>query len=177
MSDSTFATPQQTVVDLQSSVEAYRQELAVREDRAKTIEVIEHQDNEFVVQNQDNGNQYVVRPQHPERNQRCECADCYHRSAKCKHQIAVETFLQRQQLERIIDMPSQNDHKDYGYDVKIEKNGQRCHFQWLRTKAQVLANLKMDFDSNEIANAVIIPLSQNAISRLEAEYEKDLDRF
>lgn len=94
-----FCTPQQATVDL---AETYRQQCAMRSERAQTIEVLERHDNEFVVQNQENKNQYVVRPDHPELNLRCECPDCYHRSAKCKHQIAVESYLMRQRLEEIV---------------------------------------------------------------------------
>lgn len=67
--------------------------LLERTERANTINVLEQNGNEFVVNNCENGNHYIVRPNHPELNQRCECADCHYRGAKCKHQIAVEKFL------------------------------------------------------------------------------------
>ncbi|MEH1902494.1 MAG: hypothetical protein V7L04_14015 [Nostoc sp.] len=68
-------------------------QLLERIERANTIEVLEQNGDEFVVENSENGNHYVVHPNHPEVNQRCECADCHYRGAKCKHQIAVENFL------------------------------------------------------------------------------------
>jgi hypothetical protein len=67
--------------------------LLERTERANTIEVLEQHNDEFVVENSENGNHYIVRPNHPEINQRCECADCHYRGTKCKHQIAVEKFL------------------------------------------------------------------------------------
>ncbi|WP_375491193.1 hypothetical protein [uncultured Nostoc sp.] len=67
--------------------------LLERTERANTINVLEQNGNEFVVNNCENGNHYIVRPNHPEVNQRCECGDCHYRGTKCKHQIAVEKFL------------------------------------------------------------------------------------
>ena len=67
--------------------------LLERTERANTIEVLEQNGNEFVVENSTNQNRYIVRPEHPDSNSRCECADCHHRGARCKHQIAVENFL------------------------------------------------------------------------------------
>jgi hypothetical protein len=72
-----------------------------REERALTIEVLEQHGNEFVVHNCENNHYYVVRPNHLELSERCECADCHYRACKCKHQIAVENFL-GQRLEQVI---------------------------------------------------------------------------
>jgi hypothetical protein len=157
MSLDTFATPQETVVDLRRSLEAFVEEdeaiafekvadgrweamingvlvrvtlegseyisnlvdtvfadfdsavkgslvavakvqekrLLERTERANAINVLEQNDDEFVVENLETGSHYIVRPSHPEINQRCECADCHHRGTKCKHQIAVENFLEQ----------------------------------------------------------------------------------
>ncbi|MHC5719016.1 MAG: hypothetical protein ACYTX0_44860, partial [Nostoc sp.] len=67
--------------------------LTTRSERALTIEVLEQHGDEFVVHNCENDHYYVVRPNHPEHKGRCECADCHYRGVKCKHQIAVESFL------------------------------------------------------------------------------------
>jgi len=67
-----------------------------RQFRAKSIEVIEKHGseyNEYTVFSPNSNTYYVVRPQHPEIKERCECADCFYRGAKCKHQIAVENVL------------------------------------------------------------------------------------
>jgi hypothetical protein len=67
--------------------------LTTREEKAATIDVLEQHGDEFVVHNCENNHYYVVRPNHLEPKERCECADCHYRSVKCKHQIAVENFL------------------------------------------------------------------------------------
>ncbi|MEH2029787.1 MAG: hypothetical protein V7K67_08945 [Nostoc sp.] len=77
------------------------QVLTTREERAATIVVLEQHGDEFVVHNCENDHYYVVRPNHLELSERCECADCHYRSVKCKHQIAVENFL-GQRLEQVI---------------------------------------------------------------------------
>ncbi|MCC5618420.1 hypothetical protein LC605_25710 [Nostoc sp. CHAB 5836] len=64
-----------------------------REKRAATIEVLEQHNDEFVVHNCENDHYYVVRPNQADVKERCGCADCHYRSAKCKHQIAVENFI------------------------------------------------------------------------------------
>lgn len=69
------------------------QVLTTREERAATVEVLEQHGDEFVVHNCENDHYYVVRPNHPNPKERCECADCHYRGVKCKHQIAVESFL------------------------------------------------------------------------------------
>jgi hypothetical protein len=79
-------------------------QLLERTERAKTIEVIEQYSDKFVVNNSENGNHYIVRPNHPEVNQRCECADCHYRGAKCKHQIAVERFLEQRLQDVVISL-------------------------------------------------------------------------
>ncbi|MEC4819595.1 MAG: hypothetical protein SAK29_40945, partial [Scytonema sp. PMC 1069.18] len=70
--------------------------IALRTLRAIEIAVVEVHDDEYVVCNQKNGHHYVVRPFHPNPKERCECADCHFRGAKCKHQIAVEQFIRSQ---------------------------------------------------------------------------------
>ncbi|MEH1789691.1 MAG: hypothetical protein V7L23_30075 [Nostoc sp.] len=77
------------------------QVLTTREERALTIEVLEQHGDEFVVHNCENNHYYVVRLNHVEPKERCECADCHYRGVKCKHQIAVENFL-GQRLEQVI---------------------------------------------------------------------------
>ncbi|MEH1780393.1 MAG: hypothetical protein V7L26_15000 [Nostoc sp.] len=77
------------------------QVLTTREERAAAIEILEQHGDEFVVHNCENDHYYVVRPNHLEPNERCECADCHYRGVKCKHQIAVENFL-GQRLEQVI---------------------------------------------------------------------------
>ncbi|MHC5819388.1 MAG: hypothetical protein ACYT04_26790 [Nostoc sp.] len=67
--------------------------LHTRSERATTIEVLEQHGDEFVVHNCENDHYYIVRPNHPNPKERCECADCHYRGVKCKHQIAVESFL------------------------------------------------------------------------------------
>ncbi|MBW4617500.1 MAG: hypothetical protein KME21_30670 [Desmonostoc vinosum HA7617-LM4] len=75
---------------------------ATREHKAATIEVLEQYGDKYVVQNQENGNCYVVRLNELDPHQRCECLDCYHRGVKCKHQIAVENFVNAQRLEKLV---------------------------------------------------------------------------
>jgi hypothetical protein len=66
---------------------------ALRTQNAALVEVRELHENEYVVHSQKSNSFYKVRPNHPESSERCECADCYYRGAKCKHQIAVEQFI------------------------------------------------------------------------------------
>jgi hypothetical protein len=66
---------------------------ALRTQNAALVEVREVHENEYVVYSQKSNTYYTVRPNHSEPNKRCECADCFHRGAKCKHQIRVEQFL------------------------------------------------------------------------------------
>ncbi|MEH1788395.1 MAG: hypothetical protein V7L23_23125 [Nostoc sp.] len=73
-----------------------------RIERALTIEVLEQHGDEFVVHNCENDHYYVVRPNHVEPKERCECADCHYRGVKCKHSYAVENFLVQQRLEKLI---------------------------------------------------------------------------
>ncbi|MEH2467830.1 hypothetical protein [Nostoc sp.] len=73
-----------------------------RVERALTIEVLEQHGDEFVVYNCENDHYYVVRPNHVEPKERCECADCHYRSVKCKHQIAVEIFLGQHKQEKLM---------------------------------------------------------------------------
>ncbi|MGL5881249.1 MAG: hypothetical protein ACRC2V_26235 [Xenococcaceae cyanobacterium] len=61
---------------------------------ASQVEIIEVVDDDhFIVQSKKTDNYYVVRPYHYNERQRCECGDCHWRGRKCKHQIAVEQFL------------------------------------------------------------------------------------
>jgi hypothetical protein len=48
---------------------------------------------EYLVYSKKSNSYYTVRPNHPDLNKRCECADCHYRGAKCKHQIRVGQFL------------------------------------------------------------------------------------
>lgn len=66
---------------------------AIRTENAALVEVREVHENEYVVYSPKTNSYYTVRPTHPELNKRCECADCFRRGAKCKHQIRVEQFL------------------------------------------------------------------------------------
>ncbi|QKQ75558.1 hypothetical protein [Nostoc sp. TCL240-02] len=83
----------ETLVAVAKIQEKQKLESAVRSPLAQAITVLGQQGDEFVVENSTNQNRYVVRPNHPDPNSRCECADCRHRGSKCKHQIAVENFL------------------------------------------------------------------------------------
>ncbi|QLE42288.1 hypothetical protein FD723_18890 [Nostoc sp. C052] len=85
----------ETIVAVAKIQEKQKLESAVRSPRAQAITVLEQQGDEFVVENSTNQNRYTVRPKHPDPNSRCECADCHHRGTKCKHQIAVENFLEQ----------------------------------------------------------------------------------
>lgn len=95
--------------------------LLERTERAETIIVLEQHDDEFVVENTTNGNHYIVRPNHPEVNQRCECADCHYRGTKCKHQIAVKSFLG----QRLQDVVSFDDLLDKPFDGLTAKDWER----------------------------------------------------
>lgn len=92
--DTVFADYELAVIgSLVAVARVQEKRLLERTERANTIEVLEQHDDEFVVENSENRNHYIVRPSHPEVNQRCECADCHYRGVRCKHQIAVEKFL------------------------------------------------------------------------------------
>ncbi|MEA5505951.1 hypothetical protein VB735_23100 [Halotia wernerae UHCC 0503] len=86
---------------VETPVSKQQHETLAREERAAAIEVVEEHGNKFVVQNRENGNCYVVCPNEIDAHQRCECLDCYHRGVKCKHQIAVERFINSQRLENL----------------------------------------------------------------------------
>ncbi|RCJ20187.1 hypothetical protein A6S26_05545 [Nostoc sp. ATCC 43529] len=94
LSDAVFADYDGVIVGALVAVARVQEKrLSERTERANTIQVLEHRDDKFVVQGSDNKSRYTVRPKHLDPNQRCECADCRHRGSKCKHQIAVENFL------------------------------------------------------------------------------------
>ncbi|BBD69563.1 hypothetical protein NIES4072_31030 [Nostoc commune NIES-4072] len=102
LTDTVFADYDLAVVgSLVAAARVQEERLLERTERAKTIEVIEHCGDEFVVVNSLNGNHYIVCPNTSEVNQRCECADCRHRGTKCKHQIAVENFLKPSLVEQV----------------------------------------------------------------------------
>jgi hypothetical protein len=65
----------------------------LRIQNATQVEVREIHQNQYVVYSQKSNSYYTVRPKQTDQYQRCECADCHYRGAKCKHQIAVEQFL------------------------------------------------------------------------------------
>jgi|GEM_PF-1688577 len=67
--------------------------LSTGEERATTVEVVEKHGNEYLVHNCQNDHYYIVRPLHPNAQERCECPDSYFRGVKCKHQIAVANFI------------------------------------------------------------------------------------
>ncbi|MEH2070047.1 MAG: hypothetical protein V7K47_18110 [Nostoc sp.] len=116
--ESTDWVKQQYVADALSKHQPQQvQVLTTREERAATIEVLEQHGEEFVVHNCENDHYYVVRPNHPEEKQRCECADCHYRSVKCKHQIAVENYLVQQRLEKLVAVtPSPEELLDKPFD-------------------------------------------------------------
>ncbi|MCC5644737.1 hypothetical protein LC607_17690 [Nostoc sp. CHAB 5824] len=94
LTDTVFADYDLAVIgSLVAAARVQEEMLLERTERAQAIIVLLQNGNEFVVENATNGNHYIVCPSHPEINQRCECADCFHRGSKCKHQIAVEKFL------------------------------------------------------------------------------------
>ena len=64
-----------------------------REQASKSIEVLEKHGDTYIVCNQENGNHYAVQPSHENPHERCECADCHFRGARCKHQIAVSSYI------------------------------------------------------------------------------------
>ncbi|MBO3463962.1 ASCH domain-containing protein [Aetokthonos hydrillicola Thurmond2011] len=72
-----------------------REKTIERIERSRPLEVQQIDDDTFIVRNPSNGNHYVVRPQHPNPKERCECGDTYFRGVKCKHQIAQEDYLQQ----------------------------------------------------------------------------------
>lgn len=72
---------------------------------APEIQVLERHGDEYITHNPQNGNYYVVRPNHPEKHHRCECGHTYYRGAKCKHQQAVEKHLSLSQPSSLLDKP------------------------------------------------------------------------
>jgi hypothetical protein len=70
-----------------------------REAKSVWMEVTQIDSNTYVVVNPENKNHYVVRPNHPELTERCECGDTHYRGAECKHQIAVKNWLKLQTKE------------------------------------------------------------------------------
>ncbi|MBW4675948.1 MAG: hypothetical protein KME52_18575 [Desmonostoc geniculatum HA4340-LM1] len=114
------------------------QVLTTREERAATIEVLEQHGNEFVIHNCENDHYYVVRPNHVEPKERCECADCHYRSVKCKHQIAVENYLVQQSLEKLIAVtPSLEELLDKPFDELPRE-------EWERLKDYEPADVSME---------------------------------
>lgn len=68
-----------------------------RTEAAAAVEVTEVIDDEtFVTYSHKSNSYYTVRPYSPIAAERCECADCYYRQTTCKHQIAVQQFLNQQ---------------------------------------------------------------------------------
>ena len=65
----------------------------IRVEGAKAIEITSVRGNgEYVVYSTKSNTYYVVRPDHDDPRQRCECGDCHYRAIKCKHQVVVEEF-------------------------------------------------------------------------------------
>ena len=90
----TYETPQQ-------AVSVSREKLIERIERSLQLEVWQINMAEsdgygdaFMVRNRDTNRHYVIRPQHPEHHERCECPDTIYRGVECKHQQAVHDFLE-----------------------------------------------------------------------------------
>ncbi|MEH1789649.1 MAG: hypothetical protein V7L23_29865 [Nostoc sp.] len=115
------------------------QVLTTRSERAATIEVLEQHGDEFIVHNCENNHYYVVRPNHVEPKERCECADCHYRGVKCKHQIAVEKFL-AQSLEQAIPSVALplDDLLDIPFDELTAKDWERLREYSTPTKSMEL---------------------------------------
>lgn len=62
----------------------------IREEKSQLVSVVESSLYSYTVKSANN--YYVVRPDTPDVQQRCECADCNFRGAFCKHQIAVADY-------------------------------------------------------------------------------------
>jgi hypothetical protein len=59
---------------------------------APTIQVLSQHGDEYLVVNNENGNRYTVRPNHPNLHRRCECLRSWYNGVKCKHQAAVAEY-------------------------------------------------------------------------------------
>lgn len=70
-----------------------REKTIGRIDRSRLLEIEQIDGDIFIVRNPENGNHYVVRPNHPDPKERCECGDTHFRGVRCKHQIAAEDYL------------------------------------------------------------------------------------
>jgi hypothetical protein len=80
---------------------------ATRSTAAQDIEIVERHGNEFTAYSHKSGNYYIVRPQHPDRHQRCECADTKFRGEKCKHQTALSDRIMERAKKRLAVMPEE----------------------------------------------------------------------
>ena len=85
------------------------------------IQVIENWGDKFVVRNIQNGCYYVVQPNHPDPQERCECGDCHFRSVICKHQNAVEEHIKIESLSNDIEVDSVSD-PDFGLLYRVWKS-------------------------------------------------------
>jgi hypothetical protein len=77
----------------QLAIAQAREKTIGRIDRSRPLEVEQIDSDTFIVKNPDNGNHYVVRPNHPNPKERCECGDAHFRGVHCKHQIAADNYL------------------------------------------------------------------------------------
>jgi ASCH domain len=80
----------------QMAIAQAREKAIGRIDRSRPLEIDQIDSDTFIVRNPGNGNHYVVHPSHPESKERCECGDTHFRGAYCKHQIAIDDYLQSQ---------------------------------------------------------------------------------
>jgi hypothetical protein len=76
--------------------------VSTREERAKSIRVLEQREDKYLVRNCENNHYYIVCLNAPHPRRRCDCRDCHYKGVKCKHQIAVENFM-RSTLQELLD--------------------------------------------------------------------------
>lgn len=81
--------------------------LLTRTTAAADVEITERHGNEFTTYSHESDNYYIVRPQHTDSHQRCECADAKFRGAKCKHQIALTDRIMERAKKLLAMMPEE----------------------------------------------------------------------
>ena len=87
-------TPQEAIaIARERAIERINRSLKL-EVRPITIQEPDGYGDAFIVRNKENGSHYVVRPEHPDANARCECPDAIYRGVECKHQLAVRESLE-----------------------------------------------------------------------------------
>jgi hypothetical protein len=77
----------------QLAIAQAREKTIERINRSRPLEVEQIDSDTFIIKNPNNGNHYVVRPNHPNHHERCECGDAHFRGVHCKHQIAADNYL------------------------------------------------------------------------------------